>query len=180
MSGRSILVRIATTVPARLWSGVGDLFVPVDAVETDADARYLGGGELLDGLNDIEQLINGTAARLDVRVSGVSLATQRLAVDEAADVKGKAVDVGVVEFDDLGQLSRVTWRAHYRADKLAVANEGSSRIITLSMGSEDTGRSRAPISFWTHADQQRRSPGDRIFERVSGINGGTSRLFGPT
>ena len=71
MSGRSILVRIATTPPARLWSGVGDLYVPVDAVETEAAALYLGGGELLDGLSDIEQLLNGAAARLDVRVSGV-------------------------------------------------------------------------------------------------------------
>lgn len=177
---RNVLVRIATPEPARLWSGAGDLFIPVDDVETEAVARYLGGGELLGGLDEIEQLINGSAQRLDVSVSGVSLASAKLFQEELADLKGAAMDIGVVLFDELWQILGVTWQARYRIDKATVSREPNQRVISISMGSEDTGRSRNQGSYWTHADQQRRSPGDRIFDRVSGINAGTSRPFGPS
>ena len=175
---RNLLIRIATDPPARLWSGGGPLYLPADAIETTDAALYLGGGELLDGMTDVQQLINGTADRIDLSVSGVAAATQKLAVEEADDVKGARVDVGVVVFDDEWQVLSVTWAARYRADKLSVTRQEASRTITLSMGSDDTGRSSAPQAYWTHSDQQRRSPGDMIFDHVSGINGGTSRPFG--
>jgi hypothetical protein len=176
---RNVLIRIGTTPPARIWSGIGDLQVPADGTETEDAARYLGGGELLDGLNDIEQLINGTAARIDINVSGVAAATVKLALEEADEVKGATVDIGVAEFDDLWQLVGVTWQAQYRADKLSITRQENTRVITLSMGSDDTGRSRTINAYWTHADQIRRSPTDLFFDHVSGINAGTSRIFGP-
>lgn len=154
------------------------MLLPADEIETTDAALYLGGGELLDGLTDIQQLLNGTADRIDLSVSGVAAATQKLATEEAAGVKGARVDVGVVVFDDTWQVRSVTWAARYRADKLSITRQEASRNITLSMGSDDTGRSSPPQAYWTHADQQRRSPGDMIFDHVSGINGGTSRPFG--
>lgn len=175
---RNVLIRIGTDPAARIWSGAGDLWIPADGIETE-DAIYLGGGELLDGLTDLEQLINGTADRIDINVSGVTAATVKLALEEAAEVKGATVDIGVVEFDDWWQLVGVTWAARYRADKLVIAR-GETRTITLSMGSDDTGRSRTMGAYWTDADQRRRSPDDLFFDHVSGINSGTSRTFGPT
>ncbi|MEH3121164.1 MAG: hypothetical protein PGN16_04155 [Sphingomonas phyllosphaerae] len=174
---RSFCIRIDCDPPARFWSGVGDLLVPADMIEA-APAVYLGGGELLDGFTDVQQFINGTAGRTEISVSGVAAATQKLAIEEADDVKGASVDVGVIVFDDEWQVQSVTWAARYRADKLSVTRQDTSRTITLSMGSDDTGRSSAPQAYWTHADQQRRSPGDMIFDHVSGINSGTSRPFG--
>lgn len=109
---RNVLVRIATPEPARLWSGPGDLYIPLDDVETEI-TPYLGGGELLGGLDEIEQLINGSAQRLDVSVSGVSLATANLFQQEMGDLKGAAMDIGVVIFDDAWQISGVTWQARY-------------------------------------------------------------------
>lgn len=176
---RNVLVRIATDPPARLWSGSGDLRLPADDVEDEAGALYLGGGELLDGLDELEQLINGKADRIDINTSGVTGATIKLALEEAPQVKGAAVDIGVVLFDDLWQLVAVEWQARYRADKLGINRQPGQRTITLSMGSDDTGRSRTPNAYWSDADQRRRSPDDRIFDRVSGINSGTSRYFGP-
>lgn len=176
---RNVLVRIDTPEPARLWSGVGDLFVPADAIETTGGAHYLGGGELLGGLDEVEQLINGTAARIELSVSGVTMATAKIFTEEAPDLKGAALDVGVAEFDDLWQLIAITWQARYRIDKAAVTRGDNERTISISMGSDDTGRSRSSGSYWTDAAQQRRSPGDRIFDRVAGINAGTTRTFGP-
>jgi hypothetical protein len=173
------LVRIGTTVPARIWSGPAPLSIPGDYVETEDDATYLGGGTLLSDFSDIEQLINGTADRLDLSVSGVSRRTISLALQEAGDVKGADVDIGVVWFDDDWQITRVRWEARYRADKLSVNRTGGERTITLSMGSDDTGRSRSNNAYWTPADQRRRSPDDAICDHVPGINAGTARIFAP-
>lgn len=177
---RNVLIRIATNPPARLWSGLADLYIPADGTETVDGALYLGGGEVIDGLNEVEQLINGTASRIDVAVSGVAAATVKLALEEAEDVKGALVDIGVIEFDDFWQIVSVTWTAQYRADKLSINRKQDQRTITLSMGTDDTGRSRTTNAYWTHADQQRRSPGDMFFNQVASINAGTSRAFGPS
>lgn len=174
---RNVLIRIATPEPARLWSGAGPLYLPADGTETTDAALYLGGGEFLDGLTDVEQLI-ADAGRTEINISGVTASILKTALQEAADVKGALVDIGVVEFDDFWQIAAVTWTAQYRADKLSISRT-DTRTITLSMGSDDTGRSRTPNAYWTDADQRRRSPTDRIFDQVSSINAGTSRPFGP-
>jgi hypothetical protein len=176
---RNTIIRFGTTPPARLWSGSGDLRIPVDGIETEDGARYLGGGELLDGLTDLDQLINGTADRIEIAVSGVTAATVKLALEEADDLKGSDVDIGIVEFDDHWQVTSVIWAARYRADKLSISRPPGTRTITVSLGSDDTGRSRTPNAYWTSADQRRRSPDDAFCDRVSGLNAGTSRAFGP-
>ena len=180
---KSWLLRIASDPPARLWSGNGDLLVMADDVE-DEDAIYLGGGELIN-VPDFQQLINGIAERLEVTVSGVSAATLVLALEEAPSVKGANIDLGEIIFDTAWQqLGSVEWQAKFRADTLSVSSQpgGGSRTrsITLSIGTDDTGRSRAPLAFFTDADQRRRSANDAIFDHVAGISSGTSRRFGPT
>ena len=176
---RDFIIRIGTPSPARLWTGAGNLLIPADSVEPLDGAGYLGGGRLLEALNDleIEQLINGDAARLDLTVSGASPETAQSAKDEF--VAGSPVDIGVVEFDALWQMLSITWQARYRADKLSINRQEGQRVISLSMGSDDTGRSRNPNSYWTPADQARRSPDDLIFDHVPGLNATTSRIFGP-
>lgn len=178
---RSILFRVATDPPARVWSGVAPIEIPADIVES-APAIYLGGGALVN-VPDFDQLINGTADRLQVTVSGVSAATLALAISDAQEVKGAAVHVGYVYLDDLWQITGVEWLGVFRADGLTTSNQtndkGRTRSISLSIGTTDTDRSRAPIAFWTDADQRRRSPTDRFFDHIAGITAGTSRRFGP-
>ena len=173
----SLLFRIASDPPARVWAGHGDLDIPADIVET-SPARYLGGGELLD-IPDIDQVINGAAGRYDIVVSGVVHETQRLATEDAASVKGAKCHIGRAWFDDDYQLAGVEWLAVLRADYLTTGRQGTTRTITLSLGTDDTDRSRAPISFWTDSDQRRRSPTDRFFDHIAQISQGISRRFGP-
>lgn len=174
-------IRIAADPVARLWSGVGDLIVPADIVE-DAPARYIGGGAIINA-PDFQQLINGTAERLEIRVSGVDAETVALARTEGPSVIGAKVHLVRFDFDDDWQLVDVEYEAVFRADKLTVSSTseegGRTRTITLSVGTENTNRSRAPIAFFTQQDQARRSPGDLIFDHVSGIALGKSRRFGP-
>jgi hypothetical protein len=176
------LVRIATDPPARIWSGHGDLDIPADAVEAEP-ATYLGRGALVN-VADFQQLINGTAERLEFTLSGVTAETLRMALEDAPEVPNAAVHVGRVDFDqNWQQVGPVEWEATFRADFLRVGSQGSgddrTRSITLSVGTEDTGRSFAPVAFFTDANQRRRSSDDAIFSHVGNITVGTSRRFGP-
>ncbi len=178
----SILVRIDSVPPARISSCVGDLFIPADNTEPE-DSIYLGGGELI-SFPEFQQIVNGVAERIDVQVSGVTAETVRLALEDAPTVKRARVDVGTIRFDDdWQQLGPVTWESRYRADTLTVSSQpgqdGRTRTISLSVATEDTNRSRAPMAFWTDADQRRRSPTDAFFSHVAGISLGTTRRFGP-
>lgn len=178
----SVIIRIASDPPARIWGGVGDIEIPADAVEP-APAIYSGAGELISA-PDFQQLINGVAERLEFEVSGVTAGTIRLALEDAPSVKGAKVHLGTIRFDDDWQQDGpVEWEAVFRADTLSVGSRGEgpkrTRTITLSVGTDDTGRSFAPLSFFTDADQRRRSPDDAIFDHVAGISAGTSRRFGP-
>lgn len=181
---QSTIVRIDCGPPALLWSGIGMLAVPADQV-IPAPALALGGGELV-SVPDFQQLVGGTAERLDFVVSGVDQETVRLALEDAPSVRGARVDVGTAHFHDDWQLDHIEWENVFEARSLSVSrpqSDGSGQVvrsITLTIVHGSTRRSRANIAFFTDADQRRRSPTDAIFSHVAGINAGTSRRFGPS
>lgn len=178
---QSFGIRIDSDPVARIWGSFGDLMIPADIVEDEA-ALYLGGGELLDA-PDFEIPLNGTAERIDIRLSGVSASIMAIAQGEAESVKGAKVHFVRFYFDDDWQLTDVEYDAVFRADKLTFSSEesedGRTRILTLSIATEDTDRNRSPQAHFTDQDQRRRSPTDAIFSHVSGIIQGTLRRFGP-
>lgn len=180
MRRESLLLRIdVEDDPVRYWSGVGWLDIPADAVEPEENARYLGGGSLI-SLPDLDQLINDVAQRASIDVSGVSYETVRLVTELAEQVKDSDVHIGRAIFDSEWQLSAVQWIGTLRADKLTTTRSGQSSVtrgISLSIGTENTSRSKAPIALWTPADQAKFSTGDRFFDNVPSIEAGTSRRF---
>lgn len=177
----SFALRIETDPIARVWSGHGNLLVPADIVESEP-VLYAGAGDLLNA-PDFEQGINFTAERIELQLSGVSSRMLALALEDAATIRNARVHFVTMRFDDAWQLVEVEYEAVFRADKITVQSQdddsGRTRKITLSIGTEDTNRSRAPMAYFTDQDQRRRSPTDAIFSHVSGINQGTSRKFGP-
>lgn len=179
----SYIVRIACDPPVLIWSGLGLLPLPADAVIPVADDA-IGAGELV-SIPDFQQLINGTAERLEFTLSGVSEETVRLALEDAASVRGARVDLGRIDFGaDWQPLGPVEWEATFEARSLTVSRprsteEGVQRSISLTIVQGNTTRSRARTAYFTDADQRRRSPTDAIFSHVAGITAGTSRRFGP-
>lgn len=178
----SVVAHIACDPPALIWSGLGPLPLPADIVLAEPMIA-LGGSQLL-SVPDFQQLINGTAERLDFTVSGVDDETLRLATEDAPSVKGAAVHIGTVQFDDDWQAESVEWEATFEARTLSVSRSGgqggqTTRTITLTIVAGESIRSRAPNSFFTDADQRRKYPTDAIFSHVAGITAGTSRRFGP-
>lgn len=179
----SVVARIACDPPCLVWSGIGPLALPADAVIPEP-VIALGGSELI-SIPDFQTLINGTAERLEFTVSGVSQEMVRLALDDAPSVRGARVDIGIVQFDEAWQVEVVEWEGVFEARSLAIsrpAEQGGqvTRSITLTIVQGDTTRSRAPLAFFTDSDQRRRSPDDAIFSHVAGITAGTTRRFGPS
>lgn len=178
----SFIFRLETDEPAMLWTGHGDLLLPPDDILPSATIA-LGGGDLVN-LPDLEQLINGTAQRIEVTLSGVSERTVQLAAEEAREVSGASAYIGRIQFDEQWQQSGpVVWEWSGEGRGLVVGGDdgegGRTRTITLKLGSGDTTRSRAPLAFFTDADQRRDFPTDAFFSHVAGINAGTSRRWGP-
>lgn len=177
----SFVFRIETDEPAMFWTGHGDLLLPADSV-LDAPAIALGGGSVIN-LPDLQELLNGAAQRLEISVSGVDEATLAFALDEAPQVPGAAVWIGRVEFDEDWQQGPVEWEWNGEGRGLFVtgedSDEGRTRTLTLKVAAGDTTRSRAPLAFFTDADQRRDFPTDAFFSHVGQINSGTSRRWGP-
>lgn len=175
-----IYFRLAVDPVARLWLGVGDCKVGINAYDDDEEL-YQGLGRLID-VPAVQQLINGVAERATFHVSGVSQSTLALASAEADGVKGAAVALGIGFFDgSWQQLGVPIWLFRGRADFVTLQQQsnakGVTRVIELSVGSLFTGRRRRGFSYLTDYDQQRRSPGDKFCERTIRYSSDTNKVW---
>lgn len=177
----SYVFHVAGDDPATLWSGHGDLLLPADDV-LEAPTLASGGPELV-SLPDIEMVLNGTAQRFDISVSGVSDRALQVAVENALTLSGSRAFIGRVTFDSDWQQMPVVWEWEGEVRKVGVqgdaTEDGRARSITITLAHGDTTRSRAPAAYFTDADQRRDYPTDAVFSNVAGINSGTSRRWGP-
>ncbi|NBC37368.1 hypothetical protein GTZ99_12485 [Novosphingobium sp. FSY-8] len=177
----SYVFRIETDDPASFWTGHGPLLLPADAVLPE-NTIFSGMGQLVE-IPDLQQIINGTAQRLDVSLSGVNEETIVFATEEALQIPGALVWIGRVQFDDAWQVSAVEWEWCGEGVKLTVDSDGSNgdrvRSIKLTVAAGETSRRRAPNAYFTDADQQRDYPGDTFFSHVAQISRGVVRRWGP-
>jgi len=164
-----IFFRMATEPISRLWLGVGDCDVGINALDASQET-YSGLGQLGD-VPAFQQLINGVAERLTFHVSGVSKDTLATASAEAPGVKNTPIAIAIGLFDGAWQqlgIPKWLWSGH--ADFVTLNQQsgqgGITRVIELSVGSLFTGRRRRGLSYLTDRDQQTRHPGDRFCERT--------------
>ena len=168
-----IFFRLETDPVVRIWLGFGPINPGVNVLDTEG-AEYNGFGELSEVPN-FNQLLNGSAERVDFTLSGVSGDLLTIASgDDAQQVKGKRVTVGFALMDsDWSLIGSVHWCALYIADYLSIDQQPSGvgedpvRTISLSCGSRFTGRRRPSFSYFSDQDQVARFPGDRFCSLVS-------------
>lgn len=180
---RSVLMHIATDTPVRAWTGVGPFEHPGDAVDVTG-GTYLGLGEMQD-IPALQQLVNGVASRIELSLSGVDDRIVELADSEAADVRSKVVTLGLQFFGaDWQPLGDTLWiwdgeADVIRTDTVSDPSFGRQRTVTLSVGSLTTGRRRPVLSFFTRAQQRRRSPDDAFCDRTGLYSGDTELKWPP-
>ncbi len=154
----------------RMWMGVGDCEVGIDATD-GAGAIYKGMGEILN-VPAFQQLINGTAERVSFSLSGVPSRVVELAAMESADVKGVALNIGIGAFDEDWQIiDDPVWLKRFVIDYLSLSRQQSGTepavyTVALSARSIFSARRRPGLSFFTDEEQQRRSTGDRFCEHA--------------
>ena len=169
----------------RLWLGVGDCPAAIDVTD-NGGATYQGLGEIVN-LPVFQQLINGAADRIELKVAGVSQRLLAMAATEADDIKGVRVLVGVGAFGPSWQLvAQPTWLRRFVVDYLSVEQaplldvKGSAhavKTIGLSLRTAFTGRRRPGLSYFTDEEQQARSPGDRFCEHVARYDREVSKVW---
>ena len=156
--------------PVRAWSGFGDFALPADDVDR-LGGIYQGIG-LVGDIPGLRQLIGGVAERVDFTLNGTNDTTLRLADRDVEEVRDAQVYVGIVFFDqDWQPVDTVSWLWEGRADVPSVHRSGDGgeavRRATLSVGTAFTDRTRPALSYYTDADQRRRSPDDSFCARVA-------------
>jgi len=175
--------RMATDPVVRLWTGVGDIQINAAGPETTGGV-YQGLG-VLTAMPEIENLMNGTAQRVDFSLSGVSPEIVALADGDAESIRSKAVNIGVLFMgDDWQPLAAPLWVWDGEADVIKTDTTSSpdfvrQRRITLSVGSIMTGRRRPKLNSFTRAQQRRRSPDDAFCDRTKLYTIGTEVAWPP-
>lgn len=177
----AIFFRLDTDPVVRLWAGVGNFVMPQDTVETELDAAlrvYRGAGELLD-IPALQQMINGLAERLTFGISGVSAEAMRLAEEEAAEVRGARVNIGLgfLDRETLQLVPPVTWLWEGEADTVPVSKQDGTRTIGISVGTINTDRKRPTLDTYTPVIQRRRSPTDAFCDFVPLYNAGSTKKW---
>lgn len=164
-----VFFRLATDPVVALWLGFGDIEPGVNVLD-ETGRTYTGFGEITN-VPEFNQMINGAAQRVEFTLSGVSGDVLDIASgNDAEDIKGKPVAVGFGVFSaEWELLGTVKWFANYTADFLSVRQSETNdfetpimRVVTLSCGSQMTGRRRPGRSYFTHVDQVARHPGDNF------------------
>lgn len=155
-----VVYRIAASPVVRAWSGVGDLTIPMDTVETTGANTYKGVG-IIRELPAIEILLNMTAGRLAIAVSGLSAEIQDLVEADAADVEGAAINIGLGFLNGRQQLiGGIFWMVDGVLEEVFTDTSAELRAAGVQIAYGQVDR-RAPLrGYWSPADQEARHAGD--------------------
>lgn len=153
--------------PRRYWLGFG----PLPTLDGHVWEGTAGLGEI-SGLN---VPIGTVAQQVSFALSGVDARVANLARRQSDLVKGRAVTVFVQIFND--DWSPLGLPLHVWSGDLDVMSwdqsEDGSFIVKVSAESIWAARRKSPFGFYTDADQQARSPGDRGLELMASLPGKT-------
>jgi hypothetical protein len=132
--------------------------------------KGLGGVISISGMGDQR----GTAANpVDITLSGVDEALLPKALGETDEVRNRLVTIFwqllSTDHQPFGRLIPMFWGLMQPPSvnrSEASDDAGPTCTITLPCEGLMVGRARPPSGRYTNADQQRRHPGDRYFERI--------------
>lgn len=153
--------------PRRYWLGFGLL--------PTLDGQSWEGTAGLGSISGLNVPIGTVAQQVSFRLSGVDARVAKLARRQSDLVKGRAVTVFVQIFND--DWSPLGLPLHVWSGELDVMsweqNDDGSFVVKVTAESIWAARRKSPYGFYTDADQQARSPGDRGLELMASLPGKT-------
>ncbi len=167
------LLRINTASPLRLAVGVG-LFSTTAGDALDPSAIYRGVG-MVGSLPGFRQLVGGTAEKLSIGLSGVDEVPHSYVDDDASDIIGAEVNIGLLYLDSAWQvIGDALWLWSGAVDQVTSEFSGGRETVTLSAGSEFVDRSRAAPRYWSDNGHRARHPSDTFCKMTSRYSEGTT------
>lgn len=167
-----VFMRMDTDPVCAVWLGVNDIPAKMQSIDVGS-ITYLGGGRL-QNVPDFDVLMNGTADRIEITMSGVDPAQLAVYDVDDWDVRGEPVHIGVTALDqDFQPLSDIIplWEgiASFVDEQSspATGTDGFSVTLSLSVGTGLVTRSYPSASLWSDAQQQALFPGDRGCENTA-------------
>lgn len=178
-----IFFRLDSDPGLHLWCGVNDIPAGFDSI--DDDTVYLGAGKL-QGMEDLEVLVNGQASSTSFGLSGIDGATAARMAPLIPDVRGKDVKVGITTLDDYFQpMSAIiplwTGTASHKSEASAPVPGGENQTVTISLAvvSGHSTRSRPSYSMWSPAHHMAEYPTDLGCNQTPRLARGVAPVWPP-
>lgn len=164
--------------PLALWFGTNDIELGIESIVNGV--RFQGGG-VLQGVPELEVLVNGIADRVEFTLAGIDPSSLDRYEIEQYRVRGAPVYVGITCLDEYYQPVapiQPLWdgRASFVRETMPPVSgeESPSVALMLSVGSGVTTRARASASIWSSAHQRALYPTDAFCDGTARLARGVS------
>jgi hypothetical protein len=171
VSGRNVHVAIGVrfefaSETIQCWMGRGT-FTANDNTE------WLGLGELA-SIDGVQTSAIVSIEPVTITLSGLDPVLMELTRQQATEIRGKRCGVYILCFDDNWKPLDDPYLVElYLMDKATFSVDGESRTMSITVTAEPLFYTKhVPLtSYMTDQDQQRKYPGDKVFERVALLAG---------
>jgi hypothetical protein len=169
--------------PLALWFGVNDIEMELGFLSIAGGVEFLGGG-VLQGVPELEVLVNGIADRVEFTLAGIDPSSYERSDIESYTVRGAEVYVGITCLDDYYQPVapiQPLWdgRASFVRESMppVTGSESPTVQLLLSVGSGVTTRARSSASIWSAPHQRALYPTDAFCDGTARLARGVAPTF---
>lgn len=177
VSGRNVHVALGVkfefaSETIRCWTGRGT-FTAADNTE------WLGLGEVA-SIDGVQASAIVSIEPVTITLSGLDPELMALTRAQASEIRGKRCGVYILCFDENWQPLDDPYLVElYLMERAQLAVDGEARTMSITVTAEPLFYTKnVPLtSYMTDQDQQRKYPGDKVFERVALLAGRQTVLW---
>lgn len=177
-----IFLRVETTPPLHVWFGINDIPAGFDSLDGDGTV-YLGAGRLI-GVPTLEVLVNGQADSVDFTLSGIDPDTAGKLLDSIPAVRGARCYIGITTLDEyyqpMSKIIPIWWgtASHVgERSEIVTTNKNQSIVLSLSVATGESTRSRPARAEWNDIMQREISPDDGFCKQISRLARGVAPIW---
>lgn len=171
VSGRNVHVTLGVkfefaSETVRCWLGRGT-FTAADNTE------WIGLGEVA-SIDGVQASAIVSIDPVTITLSGLDASLMEMTREQATEIRGRRCGVYILCFDENWQALDEPYLVElYLMEKATFSVDGESRTMSITVTAEPLFYTKhIPLtSFVTDQDQQRKYPGDKVFERVALLAG---------